>query len=107
MADESVQCLVLLPAMLCNEELYNPQIEAVRGVIEALPLVVAEASNSGLGFLTPHDVHYGLAEQRVAARGDCARHRLCGASGTIPRRSAPPPGAFRGSLNQPTQDASD
>jgi len=24
--------------------------------------------HSGLGLLTPHDVHFGLAEQRVAAR---------------------------------------
>ena len=24
--------------------------------------------NAGLGLLTPHDVHYGLAEQRVAER---------------------------------------
>jgi pimeloyl-ACP methyl ester carboxylesterase len=43
-ADERVRRLVLLPAMLCDEELYHPQIEAVRDVIEALPFVVAEAS---------------------------------------------------------------
>lgn len=27
-----------------------------------------EHRRGGLGLLTPHDVHYGLAEQRVAAR---------------------------------------
>ena len=27
-----------------------------------------EHHHSGLGLLTPHDVHYGLGEQRVAAR---------------------------------------
>jgi putative transposase len=27
-----------------------------------------EHHHSGLGLLTPHDVHYGLAEQRVGAR---------------------------------------
>ena len=36
--------LVLLPAMLCDEELYRFQIEAVRDLVEPLPLVVAEAS---------------------------------------------------------------
>jgi putative transposase len=29
-----------------------------------------EHRHSGIGLLTPHDVHYGLAEQRVAARGE-------------------------------------
>jgi putative transposase len=32
------------------------------------PWYNAEHHHSGLGLLTPHDVHYGLAEQRVAAR---------------------------------------
>jgi putative transposase len=29
---------------------------------------VADHRHSSLGLLTPHDVHYGLAEQRAAAR---------------------------------------
>jgi putative transposase len=32
------------------------------------PWYNAEHRHTGLGLLTPHDVHYGLAEQRVAAR---------------------------------------
>jgi putative transposase len=32
------------------------------------PWYNTEHRHSGLGLLTPHDVHYGLAEQRVAAR---------------------------------------
>jgi pimeloyl-ACP methyl ester carboxylesterase len=42
--DEGAGYLVLLPAMLCDEELYSPQIEAVRDLVETLPLVIAEAS---------------------------------------------------------------
>jgi pimeloyl-ACP methyl ester carboxylesterase len=38
------QSLVLLPAMLCDEELYGPQIEGLRDLVEPLPLTVAEAS---------------------------------------------------------------
>jgi hypothetical protein len=33
-----------------------------------LPLVNTEHHHSGLGLLTPHDVHFGLAAQRVAER---------------------------------------
>ena len=36
--------LVLLPAMLCDEELYRVQIQAVRDLVAPLPLIVAEAS---------------------------------------------------------------
>ena len=32
------------------------------------PWYNTEHHHSGLGLLTPHDVHFGLAEQRVAAR---------------------------------------
>jgi putative transposase len=32
------------------------------------PWYNTEHHHSGLGLLTPHDVHYGLGEQRVAAR---------------------------------------
>jgi putative transposase len=38
--------------------------------------------HSGIGLLTPHDVHYGLAEQRVAARTDV----LAGAYAAHPER---------------------
>lgn len=41
---DAVRHLVLLPAMLCDEELYEPQINAVRDLVEPLPLVTAEAS---------------------------------------------------------------
>lgn len=34
--------LVLLPAMLCDEELYRPQIEALAGEANLTPLVIAE-----------------------------------------------------------------
>lgn len=35
--------MVLLPAMLCDEELYRPQIEALAGEATLAPLVIAEA----------------------------------------------------------------
>lgn len=35
--------LVLLPAMLCDERLYGSQAQALRDLVEPLPLVVAEA----------------------------------------------------------------
>src|SRR5215467_11361677 len=36
--------LVLLPAMLCDEELYRPQIEGLRDLVEPITLTVAEPS---------------------------------------------------------------
>jgi pimeloyl-ACP methyl ester carboxylesterase len=36
--------LVLLPAMLCNEDLYRPQIEGLRDLVEPVTLTVAAAS---------------------------------------------------------------
>jgi len=36
--------IVFLPAMLCNEELYHPQIEAFRDLVEPMVLTVAEAT---------------------------------------------------------------
>ena len=45
---------------------------------------------SGLGLLTPHEVHFGLAEQRVAARAAV----LATAYGVHPER-------FPGGLPQP------
>jgi hypothetical protein len=35
--------LVLLPAMLCDDDLYTPQIESLGDLVEARPLVVAAA----------------------------------------------------------------
>ena len=37
------------------------------------PWYNTEHHHSGLGLLTPHDVHYGLAEKRIAARARCSR----------------------------------
>jgi len=36
--------IVFLPAMLCNDELYRPQIEALRDLVDPMVLTVAEAS---------------------------------------------------------------
>lgn len=44
MTERSALSLVLLPAMLCDEELYGPQIEELRDLVEPMPLVIAEAS---------------------------------------------------------------
>ena len=44
-------------------------IEHARGHCHVFfPWYNTEHRHSGLGMLTPHEVHYGLAEQRVAAR---------------------------------------
>ena len=55
---------------------YRPDFPERFGAIEDarahcrvfFPWYNAEHRHSGLGLLTPHDVHYGLADQRVAAR---------------------------------------
>ncbi len=63
-----------------------------------------EHHHSGLGLLTPHDVHFGLAEQRVAERAG-ARHGLCGPPRAVSRG---PSGAGRGAhrgLDQSPQAA--
>jgi len=36
--------VVFLPAMLCNDELYHPQIEALRDLVDPMTLMVAEAT---------------------------------------------------------------
>jgi pimeloyl-ACP methyl ester carboxylesterase len=36
--------MVFLPAMLCNDELYRPQIEALRDLVDPMPLTPAEAT---------------------------------------------------------------
>ena len=38
------------------------------GYINFFPWYHTKHRHSGLGLLTPHDVHHGLADQRVAAR---------------------------------------
>jgi len=53
-----------------------------------------EHRHSGIGLLTPHDVHFGLADQRVAARGQVlsaafAAHSERFVAG-VPRPPAPP-----------------
>jgi len=40
--DRKRPTLVLLPAMLCNDDLYRPQIEGLLGVVEPMTLTVAE-----------------------------------------------------------------
>jgi len=40
--DRKRPTLVLLPAMLCNDDLYRPQIEGLRDVVEPMTLTVAE-----------------------------------------------------------------
>ena len=40
--DRKLPTLVLLPAMLCNEDLYRPQIERLRDLVEPMTLTVAE-----------------------------------------------------------------
>jgi putative transposase len=64
------------------------------------PWYNTEHHHSSLGLLTPFDVHHGLAEQLVTARGG-AYCSLCRAPGTIPCRPAPSPSAARGSVDQP------
>ena len=34
--------MVFLPVMLCNEELYRPQIEALRDLVDPVVLMAAE-----------------------------------------------------------------
>ena len=42
-ADESPRLtIVFLPAMLCDDELYRPQIEGLRDLVEPVVLTVAE-----------------------------------------------------------------
>src|SRR5262245_6192141 len=42
--DRERPTLVLLPAMLCSDELYRPQIERLRDLVEPMTLTVAEAT---------------------------------------------------------------
>lgn len=45
--DRERPTLILLPAMLCDDELYRPQIERLRDLIEPLTLTVAEPTMAG------------------------------------------------------------
>jgi hypothetical protein len=47
---------------------------------------------SGLGLLTPHDVHYGLADQRVAARATTLATAYAIHPERFPRGLPQPPG---------------
>ncbi len=47
--------------------------------------------HSGLGLLTPHDVHYGLAEQRVAARATVLATAYADHPERFPAGQPPPP----------------
>jgi len=38
--------MVFLPAMLCNDELYRPQIEALRDLVDSIVLTMAEATST-------------------------------------------------------------
>lgn len=42
--DRQRPTLVFLPAMLCSDELYRPQIEGLRDLVEPITLTVAEKS---------------------------------------------------------------
>ena len=59
--------------------------------------------HSGLGLLTPHDVHHGLAHQRGSASGR-ARHGSCRAPRTLPPRAPPAAGVSDGSPDQSSRD---
>ncbi len=67
-----------------------------------------EHRHGGIGLLTPHDVHYGLADQRVAARARV----LAAAHAAHPERfpagvPSPPPAPTAVWINPPTLTSSD
>jgi putative transposase len=62
-----------------------------------------EHRHSGLGLLTPADVHHGRADQRVCRTSRRARHGLRRASGTLPRRPTVPAGLSYGCMDQSAQ----
>ncbi len=55
------------------------------------PWYNTEHHHSGLGLLTPHEVHYGLAEKRVAARARVLAAALRRPSRALRHRAAPTP----------------
>ncbi len=64
-----------------------------------------EHHHSGLGLLTPADVHHGLAGQGVAVRATVLATAYAAHPETIPGRPSVPAGTPRGSVDQPTQDS--
>jgi len=62
--------MVFLPAMLCNDELYHPQIEALRDLVDPMTLMVAEATmaesaTSVLRQAPPHFLLVGTSYEGV------------------------------------------
>jgi putative transposase len=55
------------------------------------PWYNVEHHHSGLGLLTPHDVHFGLADQRVAARATVLATAYAGHPERFPRGLPKPP----------------
>jgi integrase-like protein len=62
-----------------------------------------EHHHSGLGLLTPHDVHHGLTEQRVAARATVLAAAYAAHPEPVPRRAPSAAGVPHRGLDQPTQ----
>jgi putative transposase len=62
--------------------------------------------HSGLGLLTPHDVHFGLAEQRVAARATVLATAYAVHPERFPRGLPRAAGAPRGRVDQPPETPS-
>jgi len=54
--------MVFLPAMLCNDELYRPQIEALRDLVDSIVLTMAEATmaESAMAVLEQAPPHFLL-----------------------------------------------
>ena len=68
------------------------------------PWYNTEHHHSGLGLLTPHDVHSRPGRPSRGGAGDRAGHGLRGAPGALPRRAPPAAGASHGSLDQSPRD---
>ena len=71
------------------------------------PWYNSEHHHSGIGLLTPHDVHYGLAAARRARARRRARRRAPRASRTLSARHADAGSAPDGRLDQQAQSCSD
>ena len=69
------------------------------------PWYNTEHHHSGLGLLTPHDVHFGLAEQRVR-RGRPCSPRPTRPTPSVSRRASRAAGAPRGRVDQPPETSS-
>src|SRR5438093_1007067 len=90
---------------------YRPDFPARFGSIQDarahchgfFPWYNTEHHHSGLGRLTPYDVHYGLAEQRVAARATVLATAYTTHPERFPAGLPPSASAPRGSVDQLTQ----